>query len=93
MAVSRDGDPLLLSVTPTDGEWALLRWFRTLGQGDEYSNSRCLMSPAVVEALSVRGVRCLIDTTPPRRLPSGLRHFQRMVGFRIVRARVAGPER
>jgi hypothetical protein len=93
LAVSRDGDPLLLSVTPTDGEWALLRYFRTFGQGDEYSNSRYLMSRALVEALSARGVRYLIDTFHPMRLPNGLRHFQRMVGFRIVRARVARPER
>jgi hypothetical protein len=93
LAVSRDGEPLLLSVTPTDGEWALLRWFRTLGQGDEYSNSRYLMSKALVEALSARGVRYLVDTYPPRRLPNGLRHFQRMVGFRTVRARVARPQR
>jgi len=88
-AYSRDDRPLLLSVTPTDGEWALLRYFRTLGSGDEYSLSRYLMSRALVEALSARGVRHLVDTYPPLRLPTGLRHFQRMVGFRTVRARVA----
>jgi hypothetical protein len=92
-AFSRDGRPLLLSVTPTDGEWALLRYFRTFGQGDEYSDSRYLMSRALVEALAARGVRYLLDTYRPLRLPNGLRHYQRMVGFRISRARVVRSKR
>ena len=84
-AFSAHGDPLLLSVTPTDGQWALLRYFRTLGRGPEHSDSRYLMCTALVTALSERGVRFLVDEWHPGEIPEGLRQFQRMVGFRIMR--------
>jgi hypothetical protein len=84
-AFAGDGRPLLLSVTPTEGQWGHLRYFRTLGTGPEYSDSRYLMTKALVETLSARGVRHLIDGTHPAELPNGLRHFQRMVGFRLAR--------
>ena len=35
VAYSRDDQPILLSVTPVDGEWALLSYFVTLGTGLE----------------------------------------------------------
>lgn len=79
------GRPLLLAVTPTDGEWALLHYFRTLGRGPEFSDSRYLMSGDLVRALSDRGVRYLVDARHPLGLPNGLRYFQRLVGFRIAR--------
>lgn len=90
-----DGEdrPIALSVIPVAGEWATLRYFRTLVPGDASSDARYLMSQAVAEALCERGVRYLVDTARPHWLPNGLRHFQRMVGFRLVRvspARVAG---
>ena len=84
-AFAADGRPLLLSVTPVDGEWGHLRYFRTLGSGPEYSDSRYLMNQELVEELSRRGVRHLVDGTHPVELPNGLRHFQRMVGFRLTR--------
>ncbi|SFT53586.1 hypothetical protein SAMN05660657_01435 [Geodermatophilus amargosae] len=85
VACAPQGRPLLLSVTPTDGEWGLLRYFRTLGHGPEYSDSRYLMCVALVEALAGHGVRYLVDTWHPGGIPEGLRQFQRSVGYRLVR--------
>jgi hypothetical protein len=84
-AFAADGRPLLLSVTPTDGEWGQLRYFRTLGSGPEYSDTRYLMTQVLVEELARLGVRNLVEGTHPMELPNGLRHFQRMVGFRLTR--------
>jgi hypothetical protein len=84
-AFAADGRPLLVSVTPTDGEWGHLRYFRTLGDGPEYSDSRYLMTRVLVETLSGLGVRQLVEGTHPSELSNGLRHFQRMVGFRLAR--------
>ncbi|WP_166611340.1 hypothetical protein [Kineococcus indalonis] len=88
LASSADGTPLLLSVTPVDGEYGLLRYFRTFGWSDAHSLSRYLMCQALVDVLSERGVRHVVDPWHPGELPNGLRHFQRMVGFRIARVRV-----
>ena len=41
-----------------------------------------------VERLRAEGVRHLVDTRSPAELPNGLRHFQRMLGFRICRVAV-----
>lgn len=88
VAENAEGTPLLLSVTPVDGELATLRYFRTLGSGPAHSDSRYLMTHALVVALAERGVRWLIDTEPPGAQTNGLRHFQRMVGFRYARVRL-----
>ena len=88
VALDRDGTPILLSVTPVDGEIATLRYFRTLGSGPAHSDSRYLMTHALVGELSRRGVRWLLDTEPPGAQTNGLRHFQRMVGFRYARVRL-----
>ena len=92
-AYSADGRPLLLSVTPVDGDVALLYFFRTIGSGEEQSTARYLMTEVLVEHLVNRQVRYLVDGLFPAWLPNGLRHFQRMVGFRNVRIRVARPRR
>ncbi len=81
-------EPLLLAVVPTDGPWAVLRYFRTLGSGPEHSNSRYLGTAVLVDELAARGVRWLVDTEHPGVQTNGLRHFQRMVGFRYVRVKV-----
>lgn len=86
-AYAPDGRPLLLCVTPVAGEWALLRYFRTLGVGSEESDSRYLMTQVLVETLSAHGVRFLAEASSPVGLPNGLRHYQRMLGFRIARVR------
>ena len=88
--VARDpaGEPLLLSVTPIDGELATLRYFRTFGSGSAQSDARYLMTAALVEQLSERRVRWLLDTEPITAQTSGLRHFQRMLGFGYVRFRI-----
>jgi len=83
-----EGTPLLLAVAPYDGEFATLRYFRTLGSGDAHSDARYLASSALVGALSGRGVRHLLDTATPPEQTNGLRHFQRMVGFRYARVRL-----
>lgn len=87
VATAADGEPLLLCVIPVDGDLSLLRYCRTLGRGPAHSDSRYLMNKALVERLSERGVRWLLDTESPGEQTNGLRHFQRMVGFRYVRLR------
>lgn len=85
---SPEGTPLLLSVTPHDGEFATLRYFRTLGSGEAHTDARYLASNALVAELAEHGVRYLIDTATPPEQTNGLRHFQRMVGFRYARVRL-----
>jgi hypothetical protein len=92
-AYSAEGRPLLLSVTPVDGEIALLYYFRTIGTGEEQSTARYLMTEVLVEHLVSRQVRYLVDGLFPAWLSNGLRHYQRMLGFRIVRIRIARPRR
>ena len=89
VARAADGRPLLLSVTPVDGELALVRYFRTLGWGEEQSHARYFMTEVLVERLVSLGVRYLVDGSNLFWLPNGVRHFQRMTGFHIVRIRVA----
>ncbi|MGY1740263.1 MULTISPECIES: hypothetical protein [unclassified Blastococcus] len=90
VAEGPDGEPLVLAVTPYDGEWALLRVFITLGEGRQHSDARYLLTAAVVEQLSERGVRHLLDGRGLHELTDGLRHFQRMLGFRVARVRIRG---
>lgn len=85
VALDGDGEPLMLSVTPVAGGWGQLRHFRTLGRSNAHSDARYLMTQVLVETLSARGVRYLVEGTHPAELPNGLRHFQRMVGFRLAR--------
>lgn len=94
-AYSAEGRPLLLSVTPVDGDVAYLRYFRTLGDGEEESNARYLMTDVLAEHLVSRRARYLLDCAFPAWQHEGLRHFQRMIGYEIVRIRVArrGPSR
>jgi hypothetical protein len=91
VACAADGSPILLSVTPIDGAWASLRYFRTLSSDESASTARYWMTDVLVEHLSNAGVRYLIDAAVPHWLPNGLRHFQRMLGFRLVRLRFAAP--
>src|ERR1035437_2132111 len=91
VAYSRDDQPILLSVTPVDGEWALLSYFVTLGTGPEHSNTRYLMTQVLVEHLIGAGVRYLADESSPIKLRSGLRHFQRLLGFRVFRVSLRSP--
>ncbi|CAB4743471.1 unannotated protein [freshwater metagenome] len=88
--VARDpaGTPMLLSVTPVDGELAVLRYFRTLGYGTSHSDARYLATVELVTRLAERGVRWLLDTEPISAQTSGLRHFQKMVGFGYARFRL-----
>ncbi len=85
------GQPLLLAVTPRDGEFATLRYFRTFGASDMHSDARYLATSALVTELARRGVRYLLDTATPAEQTNGLRHFQRMVGFRYARVRLRKP--
>ena len=87
-AQDADGQPLLLAVAPCDGPFATLRYFRTLGASAAHSDSRYLATYALVEELARRGVRYLLDTEAPGAQTNGLRHFQRMVGFRYFRVRL-----
>lgn len=88
-AYAADGRPILLAVIPVAGQWALLRYLRTLEASDEASVARYLMTKVVVEELAALGVRHLVDSVHPVTLPNGLRHFQRMVGYRLIRLRVS----
>jgi hypothetical protein len=82
------GAPLLLAVAPHDGDFATLRYFRTLGSSDAHSDARYLATSALVLELARRKVRYLLDTATPPEQTNGLRHFQRMVGFRYARVRL-----
>jgi hypothetical protein len=84
-AYSAAGRPLLLSVSPVDGEWALLHYFRTLTTGQEASSARYLMTQVLVEHLVDLRVRYLADPASPLWLANGLRYYQRILGFRLVR--------
>lgn len=88
VALDRAGDPILLSVTPVDGEWAALTYFRTLVDSPAASAARYLMTQVLVDELVDRGVCYLADSSSPIGLSNGLRHFQRMLGFRIHRITV-----
>jgi hypothetical protein len=85
VAFDGEGEPLMVSVTPIAGDWAQLRYFRTLGSSNAHSDSRYLMTQELVQTLSERGIRYLFEGTHPAELSNGLRHFQRMVGFRLTR--------
>ena len=93
VAYGSHGRPVHLSVTPFDGEWATLTYFRTLGSGPEQSDARYLMTQVLVERLVELGVRYLADVSSPAHLSNGCRHFQRMVGFRIVRVSLERSDR
>jgi hypothetical protein len=86
-AYASDGRPVLLAVTARDGEWALNYHFRSIGTGDEQSHARYLALYELGRHLAGTGVRYLFDTRMVSRTPEGLRHFQRMSGFRVVRLR------
>ena len=87
-AFAADGRPLVLSVTPADGAWALLLAYKSMEASAEQSLARYFLMPVLVEHLVRAGVRHLFDGTSPMRLPRGLRHYQRMVGFRTYRLKV-----
>jgi len=87
-AVDASGDALLLAVAPTHGDFATLRYFRTLGSSPAHTDSRYLATYALVGELARRGVRYLLDTEPPGAQTNGLRHFQRMLGFRYRRVQL-----
>ncbi len=87
-AYSADKRPVLLAVAAVDGEWAWLRYFRTIGSGAEQSDARYLGLYALAGQLAGRGVRYLFDEHGLTWLAPGLRHYQRMVGFRIFRIKV-----
>lgn len=89
VAEDAGGVPLLLTVVPVWGDTAVLRYFRTLGWERVHSDARYLATRALVEELSRRGVRTLLDTEHPGEQSNGIRHFQRMVGFRYHRVRRA----
>lgn len=90
IAYSDDSHPLLLSVTAVSGELAWMAFYRTLGVGDDYSNARYLLFQVLVEHLVGRKVRYLISGASLA-LPNGLRHFQHMLGFCIIRLRLSRP--
>ena len=85
---SLDGRPLVVAAAATDGEWSVLTLFCRLESTAVAGSTRYLMTQVLVEELSSRGVRYACDSASPLRLPAGLRHFARMVGFRIHRVRV-----
>lgn len=84
-AYGPDGETLMVSVTPVSGEWSALTYFRTQVDSPAATAARYLMTQVLVDELVDRGVRYLADSSSPIGLPNGLRHFQRMLGFRIHR--------
>ena len=91
MAAHHEGEAIVLAVIAVDGEFALLRYLRTLTHTDASSAARYLVTEKVADALVARGVRYLVNGVNPFKMPAGLLHFSRMVGFRLVRLRVGRP--
>jgi hypothetical protein len=91
VAQDEGGEAIVLAVIAVDGEFALLRYLRTLTHTDASSAARYLVTEKVADALVARGVRYLVNGVNPFKMPSGLLHFSRMVGFRLVRLRVGRP--
>lgn len=83
-----DGDPLLLAVLAVDRDCAMLAYFRGLQVREEVSNARYLMSEVVADEARRLGVAYLCASGNPLRMPGGLRHFARSVGFRLARVDV-----
>lgn len=88
VAYGPSGDPLVVAITPYDGEWALLQGFVSLGETQQHSDARYLLTQVIVERLSALGVRYLVDNTSPHHLSAGLWHFHRMIGFSMARVQV-----
>ncbi|GJE14252.1 hypothetical protein FOHLNKBM_5325 [Methylobacterium longum] len=89
VAFDQNGVPLVVAVTPLDGNWALLRSFVSLGDTPQHSDARYLLTQAMVERLANHRVTYLVDSRSSSELPNGLRHFQRMLGFRIARIQIS----
>ena len=83
-----DDRPVGLAVLPADGQWAAMRYFRTLEVSDVATLARYLMMQEVVSTLVGNGVRMVVVGLGPHRMNNGVRQFQRMMGFRVVRLRV-----
>ncbi|SPM41969.1 hypothetical protein MNAB215_4187 [Mycobacterium numidiamassiliense] len=90
--VARDATrkPLLVAVVPVDGDWGVLAYFKTLESSDSARLARHWLSGVLVQHLSEIGVRYLADESSPVGLPTGLRSFQRRLGYRLVRVRIGG---
>jgi hypothetical protein len=91
VAESADGTPLVLSVTPISGNAALLRYMRTMSDHPDTRLARYALTAQLVRELRRRHVSYLVDNVSPISLPSALRQFATMTGFRIVRATVVRP--
>lgn len=87
-AFDSSGNAIALAVLPTDGAWSALRYFRTLANTEEATMARYLVMESLVTHLRHRGVRFIGAGVGPHRLPNSLRHFQRIVGFRLIRTRI-----
>lgn len=90
VAVSVEGEPLALAITPVSGNAALLRYMRTLGFGKQSTVGRYALMAELLRILARRRVRYLVDNVSPLSLQSSLRHFATMTGFRIVRVDLVG---
>lgn len=88
VAVDASGTPLVLSVTPVSGNTALLRYMRTLSVGPETTLARYALTASLLRTLNRKHVRYLVDNVSPLSVPTALRHFATMVGFRIARIRL-----
>ena len=87
VAVDASGTPLVLSVTPVSGNTALLRYMRTSIR-PETTLARYALTASLLRTLSRKHVRYLVDNVSTLSVPTALRHFATMVGFRIARVRL-----
>ena len=84
-AYAADGRPLVITLVPVDGAWALLVNFKSLEISTEQSLARYYLTEVLADHLIRAGVRYLFDIVSPLKLSKGLRHYQRILGFRIYR--------
>ena len=85
VAVSADGTPLAISVNPISRNVALLRYLKTISGHPDTRLARYALIAELMRVLSRRWVRYLVDNVSPISVPSALREFAKMTGFRIAR--------
>lgn len=88
VAYSHEGRALVLAVVAVDNEWAFLRYFHTLGSGEDYSSARYLLMLATVRFLVGLGTRYLFHELSPVGISKGLRIYQKTLGFRMCQVRI-----
>ncbi len=88
IALDRDGVPTADSILSVDEDVALLH-----GMVAFTPNARWFLHTAIVERLCGSCSILLTNSDDAYRLAAGTQHYQRLLGYQVMRLRVARPER